>query len=124
MSETGNKHIDRRRNLLLWLGVLGPGATWLLYLQTAYLLVHYACKNGNQTPLHITSALFLFSTIAFGILGGLQFRKDSLPADEVEEQTVSRIRLMSRLSFVQGAEFALIITGSWIAISILSPCLS
>ena len=124
MSETGKKHIDRRRNTLLWLGVLGPGVAWLLYLQTAYLLVHYACKNGNQTALHITSALFLISAIAFGTLGGLQFRKDSFPSDKVEEQTVSRIRLMSRLSFMQGIEFALIITGSWIAISILSPCLS
>ena len=123
MSKTGNERTDRRRNIFLWLGVLGPAVTWLLYLQTAYLLVHYACKNGDRTSLHISSAIFLVTAITLGALGSLQNPRGSI-AGELEEQTLSRIRFMSRISLMQGVEFALIIVGSWIAISILNPCLS
>jgi hypothetical protein len=124
MAETGNEKMDRRKNLLLSLGVLGPGLVWLIYLQTAYLLAHFACKNGSQMPLHISSAAFLVCAVVLGFMGWCQQPRHFTPRTDLDENTFTRIRLMSLLSAMGAVQFALIIVGSWIAISILNPWLS
>jgi hypothetical protein len=114
-------HSERRRNFFLWLGFLGPAVAWLIYLETAYLLVHFARNSGSKTPLHIASVIFILASLALGIISWVQWRKAEprWPSD-LDEGIVARTRTLGALGIMMSAEFSLLIGASWIAMFILS----
>ncbi len=121
MSRGEHPNVHRRRDLILWLGMVGPAAVWLIYLEVAYLLIHFAGKTGNQTPLHVCSVMFLLTSIVLGILVWLQRPRSSEPANDMADPIINRIRLMVIVGILSSIEFTLIIAGSWIAIFMLNP---
>jgi hypothetical protein len=116
-----SRHLERRKNTLLWLGMLGPAVVWLIYLEATYLLVHHARQTGSLMPLHIVSAVFLICSLAGGIVAWSQWRSLSTATAALDENTVARKRFMSFLGMAASLEFSLLILASWIAIFILNP---
>lgn len=119
------KNSERRLNFLLWFGMLGPAVIWLVYLESAYLLVHFARKKDNMFPLHVVSISFLLASVLLGISSIAQWRKAEprWPTD-LDEGIVARTRTLGALGVLMSAEFSLLIAASWIAMFILSPCQS
>jgi|SRR4051812_25030921 hypothetical protein len=107
----------------LWVLMLGAPVLWLIYLQTIYALVQFACSSGQHSVLHIGSAFFLGLTM---IIGGISFAQWSRigrgwPSDQ-EGGSDGRRRAMAMIGLLQSALFALLIVTSWAAIIILNPC--
>ena len=108
-------------NSLLWLGMLGPAALWLIYLEVAYLLVHLARKTGNHVPLHVASVAFLLVTLVLGLIAWAQWRRVPRASNQFDERTVARAKFMGLLGILSTVEFTLIIVGSWIAMFFINP---
>lgn len=109
-----------RTNILLWLGILGPPVAWLVYLESAYLLVHFAQSSGNRLSLHLVSVAFLGVVLGFGAVARSQWHRTN--SSDIEFEALdARVQLMSLLGMLAAIEFALLIIVSWIAVFILSP---
>jgi hypothetical protein len=121
MSERIKDCWDRRRNTLLWIGMVGPAVVWLVYLEVAYLLVHFASKSGSQMALHASSLLFLLVSITLGLVTWRQLPKSSAPSGDMTGPVINRMRLMITVGLMASIEFTLLIAGSWLAMFLLKP---
>jgi hypothetical protein len=117
------EEVERKFDRKLWVSMLGGPVLWLIYLQTAYVLVQPACTSGEKSVLHITSAFFLGLTIAMGVISLGQWTQvgRGWPSEE-EEAHSGRQRSMAMIGILQSGLFGLLIITSWAAISILNPC--
>jgi hypothetical protein len=113
---------QHKRNFLLLLGMLGPAAAWLIYLETTYVLIHFASKSGRQTWLHVTSVIFLLITSALGVISFTQWRKAGrIWPDDAEGGPEADTRTLGAIGVLASIEFSLIVLASWIAIFMIDP---
>jgi len=101
--------------------MVGPAVVWLVYLEVAYLLVHFASKSGSQMALHASSLLFLLVSITLGLVTWRQLPKSSAPSGDMTGPVINRMRLMITVGLMASIEFTLLIAGSWLAIFLLKP---
>lgn len=114
---------ERRLNLLLWISMLGSPVIWLIFLQTGYVLVRFACVSGNHTVLHLNAIVSLGSVLGIGALSLNQWNKAGRGWPSQDEGGRSaRRRTLSMLGALQSGLFALLILATWAAIFILHPC--
>jgi hypothetical protein len=114
---------ERRLNLLLWISMLGSPVIWLIFLQTGYVLVRYACASGNHTVLHLNAIVSLGLVLGIGTLSLNQWKKAGRgwPSND-EGGRSARRRTLSMSGALLSGLFALLILATWAAIFILHPC--
>jgi hypothetical protein len=110
--------LDRR----LWLSMLGAPTIWLIFLQSAYALVLFACQKGQPSILHYLSATFLAFTLASGIASWRRWVSVSRHWPSEERGEEDRRGAMAMIGLLQSGLFSLLIITSWAAITILDPC--
>jgi hypothetical protein len=114
---------ERRLTIALWFLMLGAPVAWLMYLQTAYLLVLYACSTNRHYAMHLGAAAFLGVVLMVGFHSHKQWRAaGALWPKPTDEGFSSRHRMLSMMGLLQAGFFALIIITSWVAMFILHPC--
>src|SRR3954468_7825188 len=108
--EKATQHFDRK----LWLSLLGPPVIWLIYLQTAYVLVGVACSSGLKGLLHVGAGVFLGLTCIAGLISYGQWKTigGGWPSEN-NDDTLERRRAMAMIGILQSALFAAIIVTSW-----------
>lgn len=114
---------SERSRLRLWLGLLVPGAVFLLALSAEYALVPEACARNDTTLLHVIALVSLIVALAGG---GLAWREWSAlgrgwPGEE--PGPVARSRFMAVLGMMTSAMFSLVIVAQWMPMLILNPCI-
>jgi hypothetical protein len=118
-SDLGERYFDRT----LWFSMLGAPVIWLVFLQTAYLVVLSACSSGDRTRLHICAAVFLGLIILTGVISLAQWNKSGRKWPSQETGGASgRRQTMAMIGILQSALFSMLIMTSWAAILILDPC--
>jgi hypothetical protein len=109
---------DRR----LWYSMLGAPTLWLIFLQSAYMLVLFACSKGQKFPLHFLSGVFLTLTLAIGVASWQRWRVTGGHWPSEEGAETDRRGAMAMLGLLQSGLFSMIIITAWAAILILDPC--
>lgn len=112
---------------MLWLGVLAGPVTWLIVLQTNYLLSYVACEQHRTWFVYATIAA---GTIVVAVLGAIAWRSGSGAALAGESVTPpvsgatcdTRARWMSQLALVSSVWFIVVILAMAIPIAVLEPC--
>jgi hypothetical protein len=98
------RHIlDRKFDHKLWISMLGAPVLWLIYLQTAYVLVQPACASGSRSILHLTSLFALGLTLVLGGTSLAQWLRTSRAAPFKEEATAGRQHAMAVIGTLQSA---------------------
>jgi hypothetical protein len=114
------------RDLSLWTACLGAPVLWLLHLQTAYMLVNYACATHNKMPLFFASSLFLLLTVAGGYPAFKEFRAaggmSMASGQPTSDPPIGRARLLATVGLMSSALFFLAILAQALASFILDPC--
>ena len=114
---------ERRLNLLLLISMLGAPVIWLVFLQTGYVLVQYACTSGKHTVLHLNAIVSLGLVLGIGALSLNQWNKSGRGWPSHDEGGRSaRRRTLSMSGALLSGLFALLILATWAAIFILHPC--
>jgi hypothetical protein len=118
------KHPDeRRRNLLLWISMLGAPVIWLIHLESGYALVQYACVSGRHFVLHLNAIVSLALVLGIGALAIHHWNQAGRgwPSQD-EGGSTARWRTLSIMGVLQSGLFSLLILVAWAAIFILHPC--
>ena len=107
----------------LWFMMLGAPVAWLIYLQTAYLLVQYACSTNRHFVMHLASAVFLALVGFIGISSLTQWRAAGSRWPSSQDAGIeSRRRTLSMMGALQSGLFMLIVIATWIGMFLLHPC--
>ena len=120
---TARTPLDEARPLFRqWASLLFSPAVFFLHLQTAYVLVNWACSHDNELPLHLVSGLAVVLSgmgtfIAWRLWGEL---KREPPGKE--GGAVPRARLLAVTGFVLSATITLVLIAQWAAEFFLNPC--
>jgi hypothetical protein len=116
-------HKEERFDRKLWITMLGAPTLWLIFLQTAYLLVQLACSTGQHFVMHAGAGFFLMLTAAMGAISWKQWRESGSgwPSEE-DGSSTGRRRAMAMIGLLQSGLFALIIITGWAAMMIIDPC--
>jgi hypothetical protein len=110
--------LDRR----LWFSMLGAPTLWLIFLQSAYVLVLFACSKGQPFSLHLLSGMFLAVTVATGLAAWRRWVVVGKRWPSEERAEDDRRGAMAMIGLLQSGLFSLLIITSWAAITILDPC--
>jgi hypothetical protein len=114
------------RDPSLWTAFLGAPVLWLLHLQTAYMLVQYACAHHSKMPLYLTSCLFLLLTLAGGYPAFREFRAaggiSMATGQPTADPPLGRTRLLATVGLMSSALFYLAILAQALASFFFNPC--
>jgi hypothetical protein len=112
--------MSRRR---LWLAILIGPLAWLVYLQTAYALVPWACKRptGGMIVLLGAGVLALALSTA-GLVAAWQAWRRVDRTSDVTGQVTARTRFMALAGIGTSALFVLVVVAGMLPLLLLAPC--
>jgi hypothetical protein len=120
-SESQTEGSSARENLLLWIGLLGPAAVWLIELQTSYSLVPWACVSGKMWVLHLVSAICLLLAVMPGWFAWNCWRAAGQNT-EVDTAGHGRRRFMALRGLMSAGLFVLLILAQEVPRFYINPC--
>lgn len=111
-----------RRNLLLWISVLGGPLVWLSSFEARFALVPWACTFQNKAGLYavFAAALLLCATCAF--IGWTQWRAMGENGPSAEGGTVPRANFMAIGGMVLSIGCGMIVIAQFIPEVVLGAC--
>src|SRR5688500_13013892 len=107
---------DRRRDLILWAGLLTGPLVWLTLLQTNYVLSYVACERRQTWFLQLAILLSVIVVAAAGFLAWRSAPRSLIHADEPSE---TRASWMALAGVAMSAWFALTILAMEIPVLIV-----
>jgi len=112
-----------RRDLSLWLAVLGAPTLFLWHPQTNYALVDWACFTHKRWVLPVVSAVYLAAILAGGITSWAELHRSCGSTTEPGVIVpVARHRTLAILGVMSAGLFFLLVLAQAIATFILAPC--
>ena len=126
---------DRRRELMLWTGILAGPLVWLTLLQTNYVQSYVACELRQTWFLHAATAVSLVIVIAAGVIGSAcgpsEARSGRARASgggapralrNADENSETRATWMAWAGATMSLWFAIVIVAMEVPILIVPPC--
>ena len=106
----------------LWITILAGPLVWLVYLQTNYMLVPWACHSGQKSVLIVTTVITLVLTLGTAFVGWREWHKSGATSGTEEGNAIGRSRFMALAGLGIAALFTLLVTASFIPILVLGAC--
>jgi hypothetical protein len=123
MPDDVKQYYSEGRGLLtLWGGLLLAPAAWVLHQQSSYLLVYWACPNGQTFVFHIGTIVLLLLAGAGTYLGWTAWMHSGRGWADEGGSVVDRTRFMALSGFLLSGLFLLVIVAQWIPTFIVDPC--
>jgi hypothetical protein len=94
-ASTTDRRADRRRDVLLWVGVLSGPITSALHLGISYILVRPSQRYGSAAPIHVATVIALILIAAGAAISWKIWRGVEPPPGPLEGRTRSRSRFMA-----------------------------
>jgi small-conductance mechanosensitive channel len=113
---------DTNDGISLWAGLFTAPAVSLLNLVVAYTLVQLACRDADETGVHLALGIALLITAAGTIAAWWSWRRHGGGWPGEEAGAIARRRFMAMCGMLMSVLFLLMIVAQWISIFILSPC--
>lgn len=109
--------------LAQWTGLLAGPFAWLLQLQTAYVLIPWACAHDQQgISLHLVTLASLLLTAAGAFIAWRSWQSAGREWPGPAGGPIPRSRFMAVLGLCTSAFFILVIIVQGLASFILHPC--
>lgn len=112
----------KRRNLLLWISVLGGPLIWLSSFEVRFALVPWACTFTNKAGLFTVFVVALLLCLVCAGIGYSQWRELGEHGPSSEGGTVPRSNFMAIGGIVLSAGCAMIVIAQFIPELILGAC--
>jgi hypothetical protein len=111
------------RSRRLWLAVLIGPIAWLVYLQTAYALVPWACRRptGGMIALLAAGGVALALSTA-GLVAGWQAWRRIDRSREAAGAATTRARFIALTGIGTSALFVLVVVAGMLPLLLLAPC--
>lgn len=116
---------ERRRDLILWLGVLAGPVVWLTMLETNYVLSYVACELRQTWFLHAATVV---SLALVGVAGAASLAEAKRERGAPHALTKAHMRSDTRTIWMawagvaMSAWFAIVIVVTELPVMILPPC--
>jgi hypothetical protein len=110
------------RAFRLWLGLLGPPATWAIQFQTIYLLSEWACYAMDQTWNHVVSVAALVLSVFCVWVAFSEWRACGGGTENERSDPDTRRRFMAILGMMLGALSTALIFATWLPTLTGVPC--
>jgi hypothetical protein len=107
---------------VLWAGLFGAPAAFLLNLQVSYMLVQWACTTGHEWAIHLSNGATLLLALGAGLIAWRAWHGTGRDQPESEPDVLGRSRFLAMLGVFMTPLFALLIVAQWIAVFVFGPC--
>jgi hypothetical protein len=114
--------LDPRINHRLWAGLLAGPFSFLMTLQTNYMLVDLACGAGLRPVLHFTPPIAILITAGGGFMAWQASKELSHRTAPVDGVALSRGRFMAFTAMLMCTFFVLVLLAQWIPVFFIDPC--
>src|SRR3954468_7230312 len=86
----------------LWAGILGPPIGWFIHFQIIYALVPRVCMTHSHAAMHVTTLVFLATTVACGLVAGKLLKPAPSEPGTIEpvETIPARPRFMAQVGIM------------------------
>jgi hypothetical protein len=109
-------------NTALWTGVLAGPITFMLLLETNYVLEEWACRVGYWWPMHVVAAVATAIAVLSLLLAWRNWVAAGREWPTDAGGSVERARFMGALGVLTSFGFVLVMIAQWIPVMILGPC--
>lgn len=111
-----------RRNLLLWISVLGGPIVWLSSFEARFALVPWACTFDSKAGLFAVFAVAFILCLICAFLGWSQWKQMGGHGPTSEGNTLARANFMAIGGMVLSVGCAMILVAQFIPEAILGAC--